>query len=113
VKGRNTQEPRRLPVSRRYVHAPSRRRLVRPGFGSVVERLEIVLPTCLVLTRCLAVDARSSVLAGAPECFLHPFDVDVVEKVGDEIFLTGKSQFRPERVSAYEIGYRGQPAGEL
>jgi iron complex outermembrane receptor protein len=42
-----------------------------------------------------------------------PFDVDVVEKAGDEVFLTGKSQFRPERVSAYEIGYRGQPAGEL
>ena len=42
-----------------------------------------------------------------------PFDVDVVEKVGDLVFLTGKSQFRPERVSAYEIGYRGQPAGEF
>jgi iron complex outermembrane recepter protein len=39
-----------------------------------------------------------------------PFDVDVVEKQGDTVFLTGSPQFHPETVSAYEIGYRAQPA---
>ena len=38
-----------------------------------------------------------------------PFDVDVVEKVGMTPFLTGYTLFRPERVSTYEVGYRGQP----
>jgi iron complex outermembrane recepter protein len=38
-----------------------------------------------------------------------PFDVDVVEKVGPTVFLTGNSQFQPEKVWAYEVGYRAQP----
>ena len=36
-----------------------------------------------------------------------PFDVDVVEKVGTLTFLTGNPHFEPEKVRAYEIGYRG------
>ena len=39
-----------------------------------------------------------------------PFDVDVVEKLGTTTFLTGYTLFRPERVSTYELGYRGQPS---
>ncbi len=39
-----------------------------------------------------------------------PFDVDVVEKLGTMNFLTGYSLFRPERVSTYEVGYRGHPS---
>jgi iron complex outermembrane recepter protein len=39
-----------------------------------------------------------------------PFDEDVQEKVGPVLFLTGNRDFKPERVTAYEIGYRGQPA---
>lgn len=42
-----------------------------------------------------------------------PFDVDVVEKVGSTVFLTGNSQFQPEKVWAYEVGYRAQPAPVL
>jgi iron complex outermembrane recepter protein len=42
-----------------------------------------------------------------------PFDVDVVEKVGPTVFLTGNSQFEPEKVWAYEVGYRAQPASQL
>ena len=42
-----------------------------------------------------------------------PFDVDVVEKVGPTVFLTGNSQFQPEKVWAYEVGYRAQPAPEF
>lgn len=38
-----------------------------------------------------------------------PFDVDVVEKLGSVVFLTGDANFRPEKVTAYEIGYRGRP----
>jgi iron complex outermembrane receptor protein len=36
-----------------------------------------------------------------------PFDVDVVEKQGTTTFLTGNPSFQPERVRAYEVGYRG------
>ena len=39
-----------------------------------------------------------------------PFDEDVIEKVGTTTFLTGYTLFRPERVSTYEVGYRGQPS---
>jgi iron complex outermembrane receptor protein len=39
-----------------------------------------------------------------------PFDVDVVEKVGGEVILTGDPRFAPEKLTAYEIGYRAQPA---
>lgn len=42
-----------------------------------------------------------------------PFDVDVVEKLDGLVFLTGKDEFQPERVDAYELGYRGQPAQRL
>jgi iron complex outermembrane receptor protein len=37
-----------------------------------------------------------------------PFDTDVVELVGKTPFLTGDPNFRPEQVTAYEAGYRGQ-----
>lgn len=37
-----------------------------------------------------------------------PFDEDVEEKVGPVLFLTGNRDFKPERVTAYEVGYRGQ-----
>ncbi len=39
-----------------------------------------------------------------------PFDHDVVEKVGGAPFLVGNSEFASEKVNAFEIGYRGQPA---
>jgi iron complex outermembrane recepter protein len=38
-----------------------------------------------------------------------PFDHDVIERVGTTTFLTGNAWFRPERVTTYEMGYRGQP----
>jgi len=39
-----------------------------------------------------------------------PFEEDVVEKVGNVTELTGNRAFQPERVTAYEVGYRAQPA---
>jgi iron complex outermembrane receptor protein len=39
-----------------------------------------------------------------------PFDQDVAEKLGTVLFLQGQPLFRPERVAAYEAGYRVQPA---
>jgi iron complex outermembrane receptor protein len=39
-----------------------------------------------------------------------PFDEDVAEKLGTVLFLQGQPLFRPERVAAYEAGYRVQPA---
>lgn len=37
-----------------------------------------------------------------------PFDTDVVEKLGPNVLLTGNPDFLPEKLTAYEIGYRGQ-----
>ena len=38
-----------------------------------------------------------------------PFDVDVQERLGTTLYLTGNRSFKPERMRAYEIGYRGGP----
>lgn len=37
-----------------------------------------------------------------------PFDVTVVEKLGSTVFLTGNPDFLPEKLTAFEIGYRGE-----
>jgi iron complex outermembrane receptor protein len=42
-----------------------------------------------------------------------PFDVDVVEKVGPTVFLTGNARFRPESLWAYEAGTRVQASSSL
>jgi iron complex outermembrane receptor protein len=42
-----------------------------------------------------------------------PFDTDVVEKLGSQVFLTGSPGFLPEQVTAYELGYRGQLSPRL
>ena len=42
-----------------------------------------------------------------------PFDRDVVEYLGSTLFLTGGGTFKPEKLTAYEIGYRGQPTARL
>jgi iron complex outermembrane recepter protein len=42
-----------------------------------------------------------------------PFDVDVVEKAGPAVILTGNPTFQPESVWAYELGYRAQPLPAL
>jgi iron complex outermembrane receptor protein len=38
-----------------------------------------------------------------------PFDTDVQEFVGGQLFVLGDPDFKPEKVTAYELGYRGQP----
>lgn len=42
-----------------------------------------------------------------------PFDQDVVENVGGVTFLEGNPAFRPERVTAYELGYRALPSSRI
>ena len=42
-----------------------------------------------------------------------PFDTDVVELAGTTRFLVGDPNFRPEHVTAYEAGYRGQWFGRF
>jgi iron complex outermembrane receptor protein len=42
-----------------------------------------------------------------------PFDTDVQEFVGTTLFVRGDPDFKPEKVTAYEIGYRGQPAANV
>ncbi|MGA2024456.1 MAG: TonB-dependent receptor [Steroidobacteraceae bacterium] len=42
-----------------------------------------------------------------------PFDHDVAEKLGDVVYLTGNANFLPERLDAYEIGWRSEPISVL
>ena len=42
-----------------------------------------------------------------------PFDTDVVELAGTTRFLVGDPNFKPEQVTAYEAGYRGQWFGKF
>jgi iron complex outermembrane recepter protein len=42
-----------------------------------------------------------------------PFETDVVERIGPLLALQGDRAFKPERVTAYEVGYRGRPAATL
>jgi iron complex outermembrane receptor protein len=42
-----------------------------------------------------------------------PFDTDVEERVNNVALLTGNPSFKPERVTAYELGYRGEPFEQL
>lgn len=42
-----------------------------------------------------------------------PFDADISEVVGGTPFLVGNPDFQTEKVTAYEIGYRGLPASWL
>jgi iron complex outermembrane receptor protein len=42
-----------------------------------------------------------------------PFDTDVVELLGTTRFLVGDPNFKPEQVTAYEAGYRGQWFGKF
>lgn len=37
-----------------------------------------------------------------------PFDRNVDEVLGGSLFLVGSPEFKPEKVTAYEVGYRGQ-----
>ncbi|HET6806910.1 MAG TPA: TonB-dependent receptor [Frateuria sp.] len=39
-----------------------------------------------------------------------PFDEDVIEKLGQVTFVTGNPQFKREKLTAYEAGWRGQVA---
>jgi iron complex outermembrane recepter protein len=42
-----------------------------------------------------------------------PFETDVVEHIGTLLGLMGNRAFKPERVTAYELGYRGTPVSRL
>jgi iron complex outermembrane recepter protein len=42
-----------------------------------------------------------------------PFDDEVVEKSGPLTYLEGNANFRPEEVTAYEIGTRAQPSPDV
>ena len=39
-----------------------------------------------------------------------PFDTQVVERLGEVVYLTGDPDFDPEQVDTYELGWRGQPS---
>jgi iron complex outermembrane receptor protein len=42
-----------------------------------------------------------------------PFDTDVQEFVGGQLFVLGDPEFKTEKVTAYELGYRGSPGATL
>jgi iron complex outermembrane receptor protein len=59
-----------------------------------------------------SINDQASVWAAASHAIRSatPFDTEVVEKVGATTFLAANSQFRPEKVTAYELGIRARPA---
>lgn len=58
-----------------------------------------------------SVDDRTTVWAAASRAIRAPtpFDDEVVEKIGSITYLAANTEFRPERVTAYEFGVRAQP----
>jgi iron complex outermembrane receptor protein len=42
-----------------------------------------------------------------------PFDHDVVERLGGQVFLTGNDRFEPEQVDTFEVGYRTEATERL
>jgi iron complex outermembrane receptor protein len=42
-----------------------------------------------------------------------PFDTDVQEFVGGQLFVLGDPDFKPEKVDAFELGYRGNPDAKV
>ena len=42
-----------------------------------------------------------------------PFEHDVAEYLGNTLFLAGNPDFRPEKLTAYELGFRGEAASSL
>lgn len=59
-----------------------------------------------------AVNSTNELWAAASQAVRAPtpFDEDVRELAGSQLFLTGNPAFRPERLDAFEIGYRGEPS---
>ena len=42
-----------------------------------------------------------------------PFDTDVIEKSGGAVLLTGDAAFKPEKLTAFELGARAQPSANV
>lgn len=42
-----------------------------------------------------------------------PLDADVLERIGTLDFLRGNPDFQSEKVTAYEVGYRGEPTQDV
>ncbi|MBI1182186.1 MAG: TonB-dependent receptor plug domain-containing protein [Alphaproteobacteria bacterium] len=42
-----------------------------------------------------------------------PFDTNVIEKLGGVVFVKGNPDFRTEKLTSYELGYRGQLSSRL
>jgi iron complex outermembrane recepter protein len=61
------------------------------------------------------INDRASVWAAASKAIRSPtpFDDEVVEKLGPYTYLQANSHFRPEQVTAYEIGSRAQTFAEF
>ena len=59
-----------------------------------------------------AVSDRSTLWAAASRAIRSPtpFDTEVIEKLGTLTYLAATNQFKPEKVTAYEIGSRSQPS---
>jgi len=58
-----------------------------------------------------ALDAANELWVSASRAVRSPtpFDADVQERLGTTLYLRGVTSFKPERMRAYAIGYRGAP----
>ena len=84
------------------VHPPDRRCLVAAGHDALQEVRKIGLQVLRVLRRRHTVDAGSTILAGEPVGFLHPFQIDDVVQRGQCHPAFRSCQF------SYPLSFRGQ-----
>src|SRR6516165_153451 len=78
------------------------RRLVATRLDAIQEVQEIGFQVCRIVVRHHTVDARSTILAGEPVGFFHPFQIDDVVQRGQRHFSFRSCQF------SYPLSLRGQ-----
>jgi len=86
----------------RNIGPAHRRRLVTTRLDAIQEVQEIGFQVCRIVVRRHTVDARSTILAGEPVGFLHPFQIDDVVQRRQR-----HSSFRSCQFS-YPLSFRGQ-----